>query len=68
MKKYKINRDNKEYKLPSKKEMLRHKSFNKIQVNYNDITKRNKTPLYKNRKLFLFIVLLLLLIYIILNA
>mgnify|MGYP001429667407 CR=1 FL=1 len=68
MKKYKINRDNKEFKLPSKKEMLKHKNFNKVQVNYNDITKRNKTPLYKNRKIFLFIVLLILIFYLILNA
>ncbi|MFL2570682.1 MAG: hypothetical protein ACJ0QL_02245 [Parvicellaceae bacterium] len=69
MRKYKINReDHQEFKLPSKKVMHKYKNFNKVQVKYNDVTKRNKMPLYKNRKLFLFLVLLFLLFYLIFSS
>ncbi len=64
MKKYKINRTNVE-NLPLDETINKYKDYSKLQVRYNDVVKRNKLPLYKNRKMFLFIILIVLLTYLI---
>ncbi|MBT6513514.1 MAG: hypothetical protein P8M05_12550 [Flavobacteriales bacterium] len=64
MKKYKINRTNIE-NLPLDETINKYKDYSKLQVRYNDVVKRNKLPLYKNRKMFLFIILIVLLAYLI---
>ena len=64
MKKYKINRTNIE-NLPLDETINKYKDYSKLQVRYNDVVKRNKLPLYKNRKMFLFIILIVLLTYLI---
>ena len=49
MRKYKINRDT-ERKLPPHAVSDRFKDFDKIRMQYNEITKRPKQPLYKKQK------------------
>jgi len=58
MKQYKINRTKKERPIPSDKEIAKYRDFNRLQVRYNDFTKRSKVPLYKNKKMFLFLMLI----------
>jgi hypothetical protein len=62
MKKYKINRTDKE-NLPSDETIEKFKSFSKFQVSYDEALKRNKKPLYKNPKMFLFLVIIALAAY-----
>ena len=64
MKKYKINRTNVE-NLPLDETIDKFKDYSKLQVRYNDLVKKNKLPLYKNRKMFLFLILIVLLAYLI---
>lgn len=64
MKRYKINR-NKVENLPSDETVEKFKSYPKFQVKYEDAVKKNKLPLYKNPKMFLFILILALVAYII---
>lgn len=64
MRKYKINRDNKP-KLPPPEVIDKYKDFNKLRTQYSDITKPPKLPLYRNRKLFLFLLLIGLLAWLI---
>ena len=53
MKKYKINRTGKE-NIPSDETIEKFKNFSKLQVRYDEVVKRNKLPLHKNPKMFLF--------------
>ena len=64
MRKYKINRD-KERKLPPHAVSDKFKDFNKIRAQYNDITKRPKQPLYKNKKLFMLLILIALVAWVV---
>ena len=57
MRKYKINRD-KERKLPPHAVSDKFKDFNKIRTQYSDITRRPKQPLYKDKKLFMLLILI----------
>jgi len=57
MRKYKINRD-KERKLPPHAVSDKFKDFDKIRMQHSDITKRPNAPLYKNRKLFLLLIII----------
>ena len=54
MKKYKINSAKKKPNKITEKDILKYKNFNSLLVSYNDITKRKKLPLYRNKKVFLF--------------
>ena len=63
MKKYKINRDNK-VDLPSKKTVEKYKNFSQLSHEYDRLTKRPKVPLYKDKKMFLILLLIVLLAYI----
>ena len=67
MKKYKINTTPKKPKEITEKDILKYKNFNSLMVNYNDITKRKKLPLYRNKKVFLFLILLALVAYLLYN-
>ncbi len=64
MKQYKINRTKKE-NLPSDETVEKHKDYSKLQVRYDDVTKRSKKPLYKNPKMFLFFLLVAVVAYVI---
>lgn len=57
MKQYKINRDQKPKAIPSDEVIAKYQNFKQLQVSYKDVTKRSKIPLYKNRKMFLFLLL-----------
>ena len=51
---------------PSDEQVKKHKDFKKLLYNYQRATKPlYKTPLYKNRKVFLALLLILLLAYIV---
>lgn len=59
--KFKINKKD----LPDE-QINKHKDFKKLMYNYQNATKPlYKTPLYKNKKVFLIILLILLLTYLI---
>ena len=63
MKKYKINKDKKSPKLTDE-QIMKYKNFDSLFVSYKDITKRQKIPIYKNKKIFLFLILLAFVAYI----
>ncbi|MCB9195330.1 MAG: hypothetical protein H6598_03815 [Flavobacteriales bacterium] len=58
MKEYKLNKDKKETTTPSDEVINKFKNFDKLRVQYDDIVKPPKQPLYKNRKLFLFLIMI----------
>jgi len=58
MKKYKINRENKETPIPSDEVIAKYKNFKQLNVSYNEFTKRPSVPLYRNKKMFLFLLLI----------
>lgn len=58
MKQYKINREKKEQAIPSDEVIERYRNFKQLNVSYNEFTKRSKVPLYKNKKMFLFLMLI----------
>jgi len=64
MRKYKINRDN-ERKLPPHAVSDKFKDFDKIRMQYGEITKRPKQPLYKNKKLFMLLILIALVAWVV---
>ena len=57
MKEFKINREAKA-KLPPKEVIEKYKDFKKLHTDYNEVMKRPRKPLYKNKKLFMFLLLL----------
>tara|TARA_Y100000385_G_C12945769_1_gene573229 strand:+ start:614 stop:820 length:207 start_codon:yes stop_codon:yes gene_type:complete len=63
MKKYKIYKNKKPITL-SDEQIEKYKNFDTLFVSYKDITKRQKLPIYKNKKIFLFLILLALAAYI----
>ena len=63
MRKYKINRNKKDFKAPSDDVINKYKNFDQLRAKYDLVTKRSKTPLYKNRKIFFFLILIILLAY-----
>jgi hypothetical protein len=58
MKKYTLNNDKKETQIPSDAVIKKHKSFKDLRASYDDVTKRTNVPLYKNKKLFLLLILI----------
>ena len=64
MKKYTIHKGKKTIKLTNE-QIMKYQNFDKLFVSYNDLTKRNKLPLYKSKKWFLFLILLALAAYVI---
>ena len=67
MTKYKINRD-KEPEIPTKEEMEKYKDFSRLTANYDKFTKRPKLPLYKDKRFFLALLLIVLIAYLISQA
>lgn len=58
MKQYKINREQKEPVIPSDEVIAKYRNFKQLNVSYNEFTKRPRVPLYKNKKMFLFLMLI----------
>jgi hypothetical protein len=56
MRKFKLN--NKNTKEPSAESMKRYKDFSTLSHQYNRIAKRPKKPIYKDPKLFLFLLII----------
>ncbi|MEX1003286.1 MAG: hypothetical protein WDZ35_14295 [Crocinitomicaceae bacterium] len=67
MRKYKVNRK-KPVKLPSKEAIEKYKDFPRLRHEYDRYVKRPKKPLYKDKKLFFFILMIALLAYLIAQA
>ena len=67
MKKYRINKNQKAKLKVSKSDIQRHKSFNSLMLQYDEVTKRSKIPLYKNKKLFMLLIIFALIAYLIFN-
>ena len=63
MKKYKINKDKKSPEITDE-QIMKYKNFDSLFVSYKNITKRQKIPIYKNKKIFLFLILLSLVAYV----
>tara|TARA_Y100000589_G_scaffold73041_1_gene66055 strand:- start:782 stop:985 length:204 start_codon:yes stop_codon:yes gene_type:complete len=63
MKKYKVNKDKKSPEITDE-QIMKYKNFDSLFVSYKDITKRQKIPIYKNKKIFLFLILLALVAYV----
>lgn len=62
MRKFSINR-NKKNTEPTDEQIKRHKDFSRLSHDYQLLYKRSKKPLYKNPKLFLYLFLLGLILY-----
>lgn len=64
MRKYKVNRDQ-PVKLPSKEAIEKYKDFSRLTHEYDNVVKRPKVPLYKDKRMFfiiLFVALMALLL------
>ncbi len=57
MRKFKLN-TNPAPNEPSKEQLKRYRDFTTLAHNYQNLTKRPKKPLYKDPKMFLFILLI----------
>ena len=64
MREYKLNKDKKDT-LPSDEVIKKHKNFNDLRVSYDEVMKRPREPLYKNKKLFMLLLLIGLTIWMI---
>ena len=64
MRKFSVNTEKKKKKLTSE-EIKSFKNFSKLSHDYEKLTKRSKRPLYKEPKLFLYLFLLGLILYLI---
>jgi len=67
MKKYKIVKDKTTYEIPSDKVINKYKNFSLLQTQYQEVVKRPKLPLYKNKKMFLFLLLIFLIGFLVLR-
>ena len=59
MRKYKINRTNKE-QTPTSESIAKRKNFRKLWHEYDRYTKRPTKPIYKDKKLFFFLLMIAL--------
>lgn len=57
MRKFKLNTDPAE-KEPTREQLKRYKDFTTLAHSYQTLTKRPKKPLYKDPKMFLFLLLI----------
>lgn len=65
MREYKVNRDPNKSKTPSKEQIDKYKDFGRLSHQYDKLTKRPKKPLYKDPKVFIALVLLVVIAYLI---
>ena len=64
MRKFTLNKEAKK-KEPTREQINRYKDFSRLSHDYERIVKRPKKPLYKDPKLFLYLFLLGLILYLI---
>ncbi|MCH2234572.1 MAG: hypothetical protein MK078_09990 [Crocinitomicaceae bacterium] len=64
MRKFEVNKDSKQ-KLPTKEEMAKYKDFGRLSHEYDKLVKRPKVPLYKDKRMFLLLLIIILLAYLI---
>jgi hypothetical protein len=67
MRKYKLN-NSQERKIVTDAMVKKHMDFHKLRAEYNDVVKRPTVPLYRNKKLFLFILIIGLLAWLVAEA
>jgi hypothetical protein len=67
MRKYKVNRTG-EQKLPSKETIEKYKDFSRLSHEYDRLTKRPKVPLYKDKRMFLILLLIVLMAFLLAEA
>ena len=67
MRKYKVNRE-KPVQLPSKEAMAKYKDFSRLSHEYQTAVKRPKKPLYKDKKMFIVLIILALMAILISRA
>ena len=66
MKKYKLNKDERDITIP---EIEQFKDFKKFKANYEDVVRnRHKLPLYKNKKMLLALLMILLIIWLLMRS
>ncbi len=66
MKKYKLNKDERDITI---QEIEQFKNFKKFKANYEDVVRnRHKLPLYKNKKMLLAILMILLIIWLLMRS
>lgn len=65
---YKLNKDKKENATPSDEVINKYKNFDNLRAQYQDVVKPPKQPLYKNRKLFFFLILIGLVAWLVAEA
>ncbi len=67
MRKYTVNNDDKP-KAPSKETIEKYKDFSQLSHEYDRLTKRPKVPIYRDKRMFLVLLLILLVVYLVSNA
>ena len=63
MKKYYIYKGKKKKIKLTDEQIHKYHDFNSLFVQYQEITKRQKVPIYRNKKIFLFLILIALIAY-----
>tara|TARA_B100000683_G_C12425294_1_gene529489 strand:- start:833 stop:1039 length:207 start_codon:yes stop_codon:yes gene_type:complete len=63
MKKYYIYKGKKKKVTLKDEEIHKYRDFNSLFVQYQELTKRQKVPIYRNKKIFLFLILIALIAY-----
>jgi hypothetical protein len=67
MRKYKLN-SAQQRKIVTDAMIKKHMDFNKLRAEYNDVVKRPAVPLYRNKKLFLLMLILGLIAWLVAEA
>ena len=67
MKKYSIYKGKKKKIKLTDEQIHKHRDFNSLFVQYQEITKRQKVPIHRNKKIFLFLILIALIAYLLSN-
>ena len=67
MRRYKVNREQ-PVKLPSKEAIEKHKDFSRLTHDYDRLVKRPKVPLYRDKKMLIFVIILALMAILIAQA
>ena len=67
MRRYKVNRKE-PVKLPSKEAIEKQKDFSRLTHEYDRLVKRPKVPLYRDKKMFVFVIILALMAILIARA
>ncbi len=67
MRKYKVNRDQSD-KAPIKVDIEKYKDFSKLSQVHDNYVKRHRKPIYKDKRLFFLLILIILLAYLLVLA